>query len=206
MGAAKTMIYLLIFFFDFQKRPDAQPAKRPCGKDCFLNKILSETLQSLTDPKGKRKMDKQGELLNPKSLPYLPSEEEYSSSEEEMDNDDGTPSHSSDDESKEKVLKLDGESTMVKRPAKRNWKGMGKLKRTEENEKTEVAKMEDVLPEGWNGQEVSLFRMLHPIFGHNYCAIAEIIPSKTCHQVCGSTHSHTPLFLHHMHTFFLTQI
>ena len=41
----------------------------------------------------------------------------------------------------------------------------------------------EVLPEGWNGQEVTLFRMLQPIYGHNYCSIAELIATKTCYQV-----------------------
>ena len=41
----------------------------------------------------------------------------------------------------------------------------------------------EVLPEGWNGKEVTLFRMLQPIFGYNYCSISKLIETKTCQQV-----------------------
>ena len=30
---------------------------------------------------------------------------------------------------------------------------------------------------------MTYFTMLHPLFGHNYCSLAKLIPSKTCHQV-----------------------
>ena len=42
---------------------------------------------------------------------------------------------------------------------------------------------EEVLPEGWNGQEIITFRMLRPIYCHNYCSIAEVIRTKTCQEV-----------------------
>lgn len=47
------------------------------------------------------------------------------------------------------------------------------------------AKMEakSELPDGWTGAEVTYFRMLHPVFGHNYCTMAEMIRSKTCREV-----------------------
>lgn len=38
-------------------------------------------------------------------------------------------------------------------------------------------------PPGWNGAEVTYFTMLHPLFGHNYCSLAELIGTKTCYQV-----------------------
>lgn len=38
-------------------------------------------------------------------------------------------------------------------------------------------------PPGWNGAEVTYFTMLHPLFGHNYCSLAELISTKTCYQV-----------------------
>ena len=41
-------------------------------------------------------------------------------------------------------------------------------------------KREDVVPPGWTGAEVTYFRMLHPVFGHNYCSIAELIRTKSC--------------------------
>ncbi len=39
------------------------------------------------------------------------------------------------------------------------------------------------LPQGWTGAEVTYFRLLHPIFGHNYCTIAELLRSKSCLEV-----------------------
>ncbi len=39
------------------------------------------------------------------------------------------------------------------------------------------------LPPGWTGAEVTYFRLLHPIFVHNYCTIAELLRSKSCLEV-----------------------
>ena len=41
----------------------------------------------------------------------------------------------------------------------------------------------EVVPDGWNGQEIILFCMLRPIYCHNYCSMAEVIESKTCQEV-----------------------
>ena len=46
----------------------------------------------------------------------------------------------------------------------------------------EGGKKED-LPPGWTGAEVTHFRLLHPIFGHNYCVIAEVLQTKRCQEV-----------------------
>ncbi len=35
----------------------------------------------------------------------------------------------------------------------------------------------------WNGSETTYFRMLHPIFVNNFCAIAELLRTKTCLEV-----------------------
>ena len=35
----------------------------------------------------------------------------------------------------------------------------------------------------WNGSEITYFRMLYPIFINNYCAIAELLRTKTCLEV-----------------------
>lgn len=38
-------------------------------------------------------------------------------------------------------------------------------------------------PPGWTGSEVTYFAMLYSLFGHNYCSLAEQIPTKSCFQV-----------------------
>ena len=39
------------------------------------------------------------------------------------------------------------------------------------------------VPPGWTGAEVTYFGLLRPIFGHNYCTIAELLRTKTCQEV-----------------------
>ena len=49
------------------------------------------------------------------------------------------------------------------------------------NTKTKDSKSE--VPTGWTGAEVTCFRMLHPVYGHNYCTLAEMIRTKTCREL-----------------------
>lgn len=167
-------------------------------------------LQSLTSPKAnnnnrKRKREKQeAEPLNPEHLLYIVSETESTSGEDDELNEGNTPvpppslrsAHEVDQEIKSKKPKQDSSGKLTSNPVSsisigksttpQRWKGKSKMKQTQQetDDSSLIAKeTKDHLPEGWNGQEVTLFRMLHPIFGHNYCAIAEIISSKTCHQV-----------------------
>ena len=35
----------------------------------------------------------------------------------------------------------------------------------------------------WTGPEVSLFRVIRPLFVRNFCAISRIIKTKTCTEV-----------------------
>ncbi len=167
-----TVYYYPIYI---QRHVEAQPSKKPCSDNCFLVKIDPVKLQLLTCPKkGTRKREKQEEEpLN--DLHHLVL---YSSSDEDDCNTHYTDNntHNSDNEcviKKRKKANKDNSNGGVKHDKD---KIKGTVKR--ENE-TRI----ETLPEGWTGQEVTLFRMLHPIYGHNYCAIAEIITTKTCHQV-----------------------
>ena len=153
----------------------------PCSDNCFLVKTDPVQLQSLTSPKNikeTKKKEKQEQPLN--NLQHLLL---YSSS----DDDDSSPIPSSDNESNEPVSKKKKKAIIEESDSnggsipnkRRSGKGKGKMNVKREKE----TKMEEVLPDGWTGQEVTLFRMAHPIFGHNYCAVAKIITTKTCHQV-----------------------
>lgn len=181
-----------------KKRSEAQAPKKPCDKDCFLLKIKTDALQSLTSPKPingrKRKREKQ-EPLNPDHLMYHDSDTESSSGEEGEVGTNVLPPSTSAPQSeagikfKPKKQKrgnrygkfVNSPTPVYKNTSGQRWRGKAKMK--QEIDLPDQEADEDVLPEGWNGQEVTMFRMLHPIFGHNYCAIAGIISSKTCHQV-----------------------
>ena len=69
-------------------------------------------------------------------------------------------------------------------PASTSSNGGGEKDRQPDSEKSSgdatEGKGEDVIPPGWTGAEVTYFRMLHPVFGHNYCSIAELIRTKSC--------------------------
>ena len=127
--------------------------------------------------------------------------EESSSDEEEVGSIQSSGSLvTSDEDSNEKtipsveVVKKSGTRNLglaAKPRAVSSWKGKEKtrshavknLDGTESGSGSNETEQMEALPEGWNGQEVTLFRMLHPIFGHNYCSIAEIIRTKTCQKV-----------------------
>lgn len=42
---------------------------------------------------------------------------------------------------------------------------------------------QEEVPPGWTGAEVTYFNLLQPIFGHNFCTIAEILRTKKCQEV-----------------------
>ena len=52
-----------------------------------------------------------------------------------------------------------------------------------ESSSSNLSPSKQPIPPGWTGAEVTYFGLLHPIYGHNYCTIAELMRSKTCHEV-----------------------
>ena len=86
-------------------------------------------------------------------------------------------------ESKTKKPKLDNSSNdgKSKRTTGQERKGKGKMSRTREPSKA-TPTTEGVAPEGWSGQDVTFFRILQPIYGHNYCVMAEVM-TKSCYEV-----------------------
>ena len=48
---------------------------------------------------------------------------------------------------------------------------------------TDVSSEDEDCSSNWTGPEASLFNVFKPIFGHNYCALAKGIGTKTCKQV-----------------------
>ena len=194
-------------------QPNKTPCSDKCFLHTVDPEVLSSLMHHKQSSKySKAKLEKEkapSKPLNPPPLIYVDSGSEDSSSEEEMEEDlSGQTSEtplSSDDEAFKKprdtqeVAKKSGVGPLVGMGMSRgsigmSWKGKGKIKcrdsreslgrEPEEKGDSQGEKMEEVLPQGWNGREVILFRMIHPIFGHNYCSIAEIIHTKTCQQVC----------------------
>lgn len=59
-----------------------------------------------------------------------------------------------------------------------------------------VRSEDEACTSNWTGPEASLFNVFKPIFGHNYCALAKGIGTKTCKQVrtyfydCVVSHGH----------------
>ena len=51
-------------------------------------------------------------------------------------------------------------------------------------------------PPGWEPPEVSYFYLLRPLFGHNYCAIAEVMESKSCEEVFAYSKTWSPRLAH----------
>ena len=153
-------------------------------------------------------------LLNPI---YIDSISEESSSEEEdgAEFEQFTDSWSSSDSDSIKkpppsggVAKKSGNKVLMSNRVKPmnvgGVKGKGKMRSLSQSFEDEVnildvSREEEeasrVLPDGWNGQELTMYRMLQNIFGHNYCAMAQLIQTKTCQQVCYLSHdSHVTLY------------
>ena len=58
--------------------------------------------------------------------------------------------------------------------------GVTASKPTTSKEEVQTKEVGGVL---WDGSEITYFRMLHPIFINNFCAIAELLRTKTCLEV-----------------------
>ncbi|XP_064395544.1 histone-lysine N-methyltransferase E(z)-like isoform X1 [Halichondria panicea] len=131
----------------------SSPRREPCGLQCFLHKVNSENLASLLTQHSGPKGRRANKATN--QIAAKPT----------CDSSDESSSEGLDDEwlaegSKDNLSTTGGEGSskvIVEEAVK---------------EKTE-----------WNGSETTYFRMLHPIFVNNFCAIAELLRTKTCLEV-----------------------
>ncbi len=136
-------------------------------------------------PKGKKSAGKKGNNpLGSQDILYPLSKQEDLTSDDDHAHIDHIPLEEGlvENEAKTKKPKLDSSSDgRTKRSTGQERKGKGKMSRPGERSKT-TPTAEGVAPAGWSGQDITLFRMLQPIYGHNYCVIAEVM-TKTCYEV-----------------------
>lgn len=195
-----------------QKKPEAQPSETPCGNNCFLHKIDSQVLASMKtsfpsasvtsigriSKKEKYRRKFMSKTSNPPALICIEDDSSEDPASSDSDDCEGmygeSPSVSSPSSCDEEESTSGSTETDTSKKCHR-WKGqqrsgqgvkmVGKgnygSSRKSEGDGNQVK--QESIPEGWNGQEVTIFRMLKPIFGHNYCSMAAIISSKNCQQV-----------------------
>ena len=172
--------------------------KEPCSEKCFLKTIDKEVLSSLTfSAQKEQQKTNSSPTKQPPPLIYIDTPSEESSSEEVESSDEAITESSNSSGEDDNVLpvmevaKKSGAKTLsdISKAHKsflaQSLKGKRQNDMTGRSESLSNIEIETdtTLPDGWNGQEVTMFRMLHPLFGHNYCSIAEIICSKSCQEV-----------------------
>ncbi|KAG5891259.1 hypothetical protein JTB14_019666 [Gonioctena quinquepunctata] len=157
---------------NLQKRrgPDLKPFTQPCGSDCYMlldavkEKMAARVEQDEEcekDIKGKAAMKTAGEASEPKA--NGPANPRKICKQQSVDSGNEASSEDSNDSNKFKENDNDPVSTTT------SFSLLGLLGANDHNE--------------WTGSDESLFRVLHKVFLNNYCAIAQIMLTKTCQQI-----------------------
>ncbi|GJQ83294.1 putative chromatin binding protein [Trypoxylus dichotomus] len=153
---------------NLQKRrgPDLKPFTEPCGSDCYM------LLDGVKEKLAKQEQD-ENEKVKEKNLKESASNAEGSKSTnprkicKQQSVDSGNEASSEDSNDSNKYNKDSGDGNPVSTTTSFSLLGlMGEDDHCE-----------------WTGSDQSLFRALHKVFLNNYCAIAQIILTKTCQQV-----------------------
>ncbi|XP_022900645.1 histone-lysine N-methyltransferase E(z) [Onthophagus taurus] len=149
---------------NLQKRrgPDLKPFNEPCGANCYMNLDgVKEKLAKQEQDESEKVKDKNikdgdcSKLSNPRKIC------------KQQSVDSGNEASSEDSNDSNKYNKDSGDGNPVSTTTSFSLLGlMG------DNDHCE-----------WTGSDQSLFRALHKVFLNNYCAIAQIILTKTCQQV-----------------------
>ncbi|CAH2039890.1 unnamed protein product, partial [Iphiclides podalirius] len=144
-----------------RKGPDLKPFSEPCSSSCYM--LLEGMREKLAREKAAGEEDK-GKA-------------------HAMDSPNDASSEDSNDSNRfQKVVPCAGSNS---NSSNSNWSTHGCHNKPGDSDPAYNAlglTLEDIESE-WTGSDQSLFRALHKVFTSNYCAIAQVMLSKTCQQV-----------------------
>ncbi|KAJ8716358.1 hypothetical protein PYW08_013643 [Mythimna loreyi] len=136
-----------------RKGPDLKPFSEPCGSSCYM--LLEGMREKLAREKAAGEEDK--------------------GKSHAIDSPNDASSEDSNDSNRfQKVVGSNSNSSNS------NWSSNGQLK---QNAYNALGLTVGDIDSEWTGSDQSLFRALHKVFPSNYCAIAQVMLSKTCQQV-----------------------
>ncbi|XP_046993058.1 histone-lysine N-methyltransferase E(z) [Schistocerca americana] len=155
-----------------RKGPDLKPFSEPCGPDCYmLLEGMREKLAAIAE-RSKEESDVAADAQNPSQRPRKVRKQASVDSGNEASSEDSNDSNKYDKEFKRgsKDGKPPPADTVSQPTSTRTSFSLLGLMGPEETAE-------------WTGADQSLFRALHKVFLNNYCAIAQIMLTKTCQQV-----------------------
>ncbi|KAJ8713222.1 hypothetical protein PYW07_013592 [Mythimna separata] len=136
-----------------RKGPDLKAFSEPCGSSCYM--LLEGMREKLAREKAAGEEDK--------------------GKSHAIDSPNDASSEDSNDSNRfQKVVGSNSNSSNS------NWSNNGQLK---QNAYNALGLTVGDIESEWTGSDQSLFRALHKVFPSNYCAIAQVMLSKTCQQV-----------------------
>ncbi|KAK5642356.1 hypothetical protein RI129_008523 [Pyrocoelia pectoralis] len=169
---------------NLQKRrgPDLKPFTEMCGTDCYMQldgikeKLAAKREQEEEQEKCKDKQSKESSQASESqdsstSLPRKVCKQQSVDSGNEASSED-----SNDSNNKDFIPKFDSET-----PSTDSAEGSNPVSTTTSFSLLGLMGEDD--HREWTGSDQSLFRALHKVYLNNYCAIAQIMLTKTCQQV-----------------------